>query len=197
MPFAPPLRDSADSPLMLSGRGQGTLTLNTPHPPDLELHILANQQFCSLSALANTLLLCSLLRLSGSKIPPLTFLQGMPDLPHGWRMRNSGGELVGPPLEKDDVGSDGSEGSEASEQLNIQPDSDGWEDLEDDTEAVSIKCLLCTDVFPAARPMLEHTKEDHSLDFLAVRAERGSPSRIPFKSTSSVPFQHIPKSMPA
>ncbi|CAK3769162.1 Hypothetical predicted protein [Lecanosticta acicola] len=92
----------------------------------------------------------------------------MPDLPHGWRMRNSEGEKKGPPVE-DNIFHSGDEGSEpGSDQLDIRPDSEGWDDVEDDTEEVMVKDLLSDKTFPSASAMIEYCKETHGLDFLAV-----------------------------
>lgn len=93
----------------------------------------------------------------------------MPELPHGWRMRNSEGEVKGPPPESDDSESD--VGSNDGEPLDIRPDSPGWEDVEDDTESVNIQCLLCATTFPTAEAMLDHCNESHDFDFLGVQRQ--------------------------
>ncbi|KXT05267.1 hypothetical protein AC578_8348 [Pseudocercospora eumusae] len=102
----------------------------------------------------------------------------MPDLPHGWRMRNSAGEIAGPPIEEDgqyfsgdEYGDDDENRSVDINGLDIKPDSEGWDDVEDDTEHVSIKCLLCTETFPGAKVMIEHCKKAHDFDFLHIQTE--------------------------
>lgn len=91
----------------------------------------------------------------------------MATLPHGWKMHNSTVDISGPPREeRDDSDVD-------TESLDIKPDSEGWEDVEDDTEALAIQCLLCSDNFPSAVLMLEHCKRDHSFDFLQVKRDQG------------------------
>ncbi|SMQ45367.1 unnamed protein product [Zymoseptoria tritici ST99CH_3D7] len=92
---------------------------------------------------------------------------GMPELPHGWRLRNSAGEVVGPPVEDDYSGSDS--GSDDPEGFNIRPDSEGWNDVEDDSEPVSIKCLLCDDVFADVKVTMEHCKAAHEFDFVDLQ----------------------------
>jgi hypothetical protein len=97
----------------------------------------------------------------------------MPELPHGWRVRNSEGEKKGPPVEEDGAyfsGSDSEEGSQVYG-IDIKPDSEGWDDVEDDTEEVSIKCLLCDATFPTAKVMIEHSKEKHEFDFAGVQTQ--------------------------
>lgn len=100
----------------------------------------------------------------------------MPDLPRGWRMSNANGELVGPPAdEEDDRAYHSGEDSDGSFSgaLDIRPDSEGWNDVEDDTEDVKIKCLLCEELYPSAQGMVEHCKEKHGLDFVAIQKEHG------------------------
>lgn len=108
----------------------------------------------------------------GNHHPP-----GMPDLPHGWRLRNRDGEIAGPPLEEDgayfsgDDSADDENRSVGINGLDIKPDSEGWDDVEDDTEEVSIKCLLCEENFTGAKIMIEHCKNAHDFDFIQVQAK--------------------------
>ncbi|KAI5367243.1 Putative Zinc finger protein [Septoria linicola] len=107
----------------------------------------------------------------------------MPDLPHGWRMRNSQGEKVGPPVEEDgnyqfsgddDDQSGSNAGSEPDIELaglDLKPDSEGWNDVEDDTEDVSIKCLFCEEVFGGAKGMNEHSTKVHEFDLAKVQGQ--------------------------
>lgn len=104
-----------------------------------------------------------------------TYNVNMPNLPHGWRMRNSTGEVRGPSPEEDgflsgdDIGSQS--GSDAGSRLDIRPDSEGWEDLEDDSESLSIKCLLCDTKFSSAESMVEHCKQAHDFDLLQIQRQ--------------------------
>lgn len=94
----------------------------------------------------------------------------MPDLPHGWRMRNSSVDIRGPPVEEDGFAvHSGDEDSENGEPLDIEPDSEGWEDVEDDTERLSVKCLLCDESFPAVKTMLSHSVQSHQFDLQKIR----------------------------
>jgi hypothetical protein len=98
----------------------------------------------------------------------------MPELPHGWRMRNSAGEVVGPPLEDDDYsGSDS--GSEGPDGFDIKPDSEGWNDVEDDSEPISIQCLFCDETFPDVKITMEHCKTIHEFDFVEIQKTKGMP----------------------
>lgn len=86
----------------------------------------------------------------------------LPTLPHGWRMRNSNADVSGPPIPDDD--------SETSDlDSEIKPDSEGWEDVEDDTETVTVQCLLCSEKFPTALATIDHCKEAHDFDFVKIR----------------------------
>ena len=96
----------------------------------------------------------------------------MPELPPGWRVSNSAGEFSGHPREED-IDSAESESNESGNigGLDVRPDSPGWDDVEEDSEVVNIKCLLCSENFASAKSMLDHCKIMHSLDFLAVRQQ--------------------------
>lgn len=108
----------------------------------------------------------------------------MPGLPHGWRMRNKDGEVAGPPPEADGVYDSQDEDSEDgfAEALDVRPDSEGWEDAEDDTEVLSIKCLLCDEKFPTAQAMSEHCAKTHDFDLVSVQRQHSmfSPSYLSF-----------------
>lgn len=94
----------------------------------------------------------------------------MPELPHGWRMRNSAGEVEGPPPEDDYYGSD----SGSEEPFDIKPDSEGWNDVEDDSEEVSVQCLLSEERFPSVESMIEHCKEKLDFDFVAIQKQHST-----------------------
>ncbi len=99
--------------------------------------------------------------------------EAMTELPPGWRVKNANGSFTGPPPIEDlniDSASDEDEGQNPSENggLDIRPDSPGWEDVEADTEAVSVQCLLCAENFSSPQVMLEHCESKHSFDFVAT-----------------------------
>jgi len=65
----------------------------------------------------------------------------------------------------DDVSSD----SDSS----IEEDSEGWDDVEDDTEEVQIKDFFSDETFASATSMLKNCKERHGLDFVALTSRLG------------------------
>ena len=93
----------------------------------------------------------------------------MSHLPVGWTISNKDGAQAGParrpsPDPDDDSGSEGEE-----QGLDIAPDSPGWEDVDAyEDEDLNIKCLLCSQNFLQARPMLNHCSSTHGLDLLAA-----------------------------
>src|ERR1700759_4194558 len=95
-----------------------------------------------------------------------------PELPPGWWVKNSSGSYSGPPvldLNQNGLGEPGMEDENegnAEGGLDIAPDSPGWEDVEPDTEALEIQCLLCSEKHPSASTMLEHCKSTHDFEFL-------------------------------
>ena len=96
----------------------------------------------------------------------------MQDLPPGWRMSNVSGAYTGPPPapEDDNIDGDRSSASGDDEDLDIRPDSPGWEDVEPDAEEnLSVKCLLCQQSFDQIPLMLQHCHETHTFDFLTIR----------------------------
>jgi hypothetical protein len=83
-------------------------------------------------------------------------------------MRNSEAEVSGPPVPEND-----SEGSDVSD-IDIKPDSEGWEDLEEDTEEVTIQCLLCDEKFAKVQTMVnDHCKSTHNFNLLEIRQKLG------------------------
>lgn len=88
-------------------------------------------------------------------------------------MRNSAGEVEGPPPEDDFSGSD----SGNEEPLDIKPDSEGWNDVEDDSEPVSVQCLLNEETFPSVTSMIEHCKDKLDFDFVAVQKQHSMSNR--------------------
>ena len=99
----------------------------------------------------------------------------MPELPPGWWVTNSSGSYAGPPPIQDDDGDQEADANADNNEggLDIRPDSPGWEDVEPDTEALSVQCLLCSQQFPSAPLMLNHCKSLHGFDFLAVVKQQG------------------------
>lgn len=99
----------------------------------------------------------------------------MRPLPPGWHVSNSEGSFHGPPLFEDGGGADDIEddnsGSEMDQDLDIRPDSPGWEDVEpsEDVEALHVNCLICDEIFNDAGVMLDHCRSEHSFDFLEIR----------------------------
>lgn len=89
-------------------------------------------------------------------------------------MKNSSGSHSGPPAESDEDDGSDIDGNDESEDvidedkdLDIRPDSLGWEDMEPDTESLLVVCLLCLQTFGSAQVMLEHCTLAHNFDFLA------------------------------
>lgn len=93
----------------------------------------------------------------------------MSHLPVGWTVSNKDGAHAGP-VRRPSPDLDDDSGSEGGEQgLDIAPDSPGWEDLEaDEDEDLNVKCLLCSEVFPQPRPMLDHCSAVHGFDLTSV-----------------------------
>lgn len=100
----------------------------------------------------------------------------MPHLPVGWTVTNQAGPQAGPARQPSpDFNSDDSNSDNDQQQnLDIAPDSPGWEDVEaEETEDLQVKCLLCSKTLPEAREMLSHCAEAHDLDFLAIVKREG------------------------
>lgn len=85
-------------------------------------------------------------------------------------MRNSAGEVEGPPPEDEFSGSN----SGSEEPFDIRPDSEGWDDVEDDSEPVSIQCLLTDEKFSSAKAMIEHCKEKLDFDFVKIQQQHSA-----------------------
>jgi hypothetical protein len=90
-------------------------------------------------------------------------------------MHNSTADVSGPPI-PDAESEDGSD----VEDVDIKPDSEGWEDLEEDTEEVAIQCLLCEEKFAKVETMVnDHCKALHDFDLQEIRRKlsRSKPFR--------------------
>ncbi|KAK5125968.1 hypothetical protein LTR85_011323 [Meristemomyces frigidus] len=91
----------------------------------------------------------------------------MQDLPAGWSVSNSTGSWTAPAYKEED--DDELQGEDGLEAEDLRPDSPGWEDMEDDTEELNLKCLLCDEKFNAVRAMVGHCKGTHDFDLDAIR----------------------------
>ncbi|KAK3068676.1 hypothetical protein LTR53_013563 [Teratosphaeriaceae sp. CCFEE 6253] len=89
-------------------------------------------------------------------------------LPAGWRVSNSSGSFSAPTAPPEDSDSDEGENVPGLTEEDLRPDSPGWEDVEEDVEKTSIKCLICDEKFDGVRKMVEHAK-GHDLDFDSIR----------------------------
>lgn len=96
----------------------------------------------------------------------------MQHLPAGWRVSNSSGDYSTPSNRVDD-GDDDLEGDEGLEAEDLRPDSPGWEDMEDDVEELSLKCLLCDRKLNAVRAMVDHCKQEHAFNLDELRKMHG------------------------
>jgi len=96
----------------------------------------------------------------------------MQDLPSGWRVSNSSGSWSAPAYDDERFGDDDRD-DDTPNDGDLGPDSPGWEDMEDDTETLSIKCLLCPDLFASAQAMLDHCKAEHQFDLEQIRKRHG------------------------
>ncbi|KAK1064465.1 hypothetical protein LTR12_007080 [Friedmanniomyces endolithicus] len=90
-------------------------------------------------------------------------------LPAGWRVINNTGTWSAPAAPPDS-GSDSEDGNPLTEE-DLRPDSPGWEDVEEEVEVASIKCLICDEKLDGARKMVVHCMEIHSLDLDRIRKE--------------------------
>jgi hypothetical protein len=110
----------------------------------------------------------------------------LPNLPPGWWVKNAGGSFAGPPVQEeiqtndnkvddndDDEPSTGDNDMYDPNELDINPDSEGWEDKSPDVEAVTMQCLLCHRRFAATAEMLNHCTLVHDFDFVKVVDESG------------------------
>lgn len=63
--------------------------------------------------------------------------------------------------------------SSSSDESEIRPDSEGWEDAEPDEEVVQIKDFFSDTTFPDALSMIEYCSHHHGLDFLSTQQRLG------------------------
>lgn len=101
-------------------------------------------------------------------------------LPAGWSIRNSTGAWSAPAHPDDDSDNDddiaenfrGNPGAEDGlTEEDLRPDSPGWEDVEDDSEKESYRCLLCEVTKPKVREVVEHGKAEHRFDLDKIRKD--------------------------
>lgn len=99
----------------------------------------------------------------------------MVELPPGWRVKNATGSFAGPPpldnlppTHGDEDEDDEQDATNEIGGLDIRPDSPGWEDVEPDTEALTVQCLLCPQTHNSPALMLEHCNKQHDFDFAAT-----------------------------
>lgn len=79
--------------------------------------------------------------------------------------------------------------SSASDILD-QRNEEGWEDVEDDTEAITVVSLFDDKTFASAKEMLAHCKSSHGFDIWKVRSELGTSC---FFSTTGLTNMHRPR----
>lgn len=84
-------------------------------------------------------------------------------LPAGWRVSNSSGSWAAPAHTSDDE--DVGIAAGGLEPDDLRPDSPGWEDMEDDTEPLTIKCLFCEDHTPDFPSFHDHVSVAHHFNF--------------------------------
>ena len=66
------------------------------------------------------------------------------------------------------------ESDTSSSDILDQRNEEGWEDLEDDTEAITVVSLFDDRTFGSAKEMLSHCKQHHGFDIWKVRSELGT-----------------------
>lgn len=57
--------------------------------------------------------------------------------------------------------------------LNVREDSEGWNDVEEDTEEFSVQCLFCSESSTSLAQALGHMKTGHDFDLVAFRSRHG------------------------
>lgn len=70
---------------------------------------------------------------------------------------------------------DASDTSSLSDPLDTTND-EGWEDVEQDEEPITIVSLFDANTFTGARSMLSHCKENHGFDIWKIRQDHGEHS---------------------
>jgi type I protein arginine methyltransferase len=62
----------------------------------------------------------------------------------------------------------------SSSDILDQRNEEGWEDVEDDTEAITVVSLFDDKTFPSAKEMLTDCKSNHGFDIWKVRSDLGT-----------------------
>lgn len=63
--------------------------------------------------------------------------------------------------------------AEKFDALNVREDSEGWNDVEEDTEEFNVQCLFCKESSTSLAQSLSHMKAEHEFDLVAFRARHG------------------------
>ncbi|KAK6439088.1 Ribosomal protein arginine N-methyltransferase rmt3 [Oleoguttula sp. CCFEE 5521] len=53
--------------------------------------------------------------------------------------------------------------------LDIREDSEGWNDVEEDAEELTVKCLLCDDLSDSIKKTADHCQREHDFNIIALR----------------------------
>lgn len=61
----------------------------------------------------------------------------------------------------------------SSSDILDQRNEEGWEDVEDDTEAITVVSLFDDKTFSSAKEMLSHCKSNNGFDIWKVRSDLG------------------------
>lgn len=64
--------------------------------------------------------------------------------------------------------------AEKFDALNVREDSEGWNDVEEDTEEFNVQCLFCSESSTSLAQSLSHMKAEHEFDLVAFRARHGA-----------------------
>lgn len=71
------------------------------------------------------------------------------------------------------VRDDNDDPAERFDALNVREDSEGWNDVEEDTEEFSVQCLFCSESSASLAQALDHMKTGHDFDLVAFRSQHG------------------------
>lgn len=63
--------------------------------------------------------------------------------------------------------------AEKFDALNVREDSEGWNDVEEDTEEFNVQCLFCGESATSLVQALEHMKAEHQFDLVSFRSRQG------------------------
>lgn len=68
---------------------------------------------------------------------------------------------------------DDSEDSRSDNEVGIVEDSEGWDDIEEDTEELTLLCLACSNTFAKVDALATHCSDEHGLDLAALKKQHG------------------------